>query len=183
MKYSKIQPPETAEMQADTHARLMLEGKPISAGDSVIARFPDGWDTITIEMRWTDKSPECWYIAAPKKRHGCELIGLTAKWGEEREDTRMKKKTGKPVSVMDTFMSAATEQKETETQQAKQEAPAAADTYPIEPWRRETRSVHQQLLITPYVKQALKEKAKQEGVSINEIAARAFEAYLFENKE
>ena len=78
--YNQIQPPEPYEAKTDNHARLVLDGRPINAGDSVKALFPDGWKTVTIEMRWTDNSPQCWYIAAPKEKQGEALIGLYAKW-------------------------------------------------------------------------------------------------------
>lgn len=76
----QIQPPEAHEMAGDEHARLILDGRPINAGDSIKALFPAGWKAITVEMRWTERSPHCWYIASPKEMQGYSLIGLFARW-------------------------------------------------------------------------------------------------------
>lgn len=78
--YSQIQAPEPHEIKLDNHARLTLDKRPINAGDSVKALFPDGWKNISIEMRWTDNSPQCWYIAAPKDKQGYDVVGLFAMW-------------------------------------------------------------------------------------------------------
>lgn len=79
-KYNQIQPPEPQEAKSDNHARLILDGRPINAGDSFTALFPDGWKEVTIEMRWTDNSPDCWYIAYPKEKQHEKLLGLFARW-------------------------------------------------------------------------------------------------------
>lgn len=77
---SQIQPPEAQEMARDNHARLVLDGRPINAGDVLEALFPAGWKTISIEMKWSERSPQCWYIASPKEAQGYDLQGLFAKW-------------------------------------------------------------------------------------------------------
>lgn len=79
-KYSQIQPPEPQEAKTDRHSRLMLDGRPINAGDSIKALFPDGWKEVTIEMKWEENSPQCWYIAAPKEKQVYDVLGLFARW-------------------------------------------------------------------------------------------------------
>lgn len=77
----QIQTPDAQEMARDEHARLMLDGRPINAGDVIEALFPAaGWKAVTIEMRWNEHSPNCWYIAEPKNLQGYSLIGLFARW-------------------------------------------------------------------------------------------------------
>ena len=66
--------------------------------------------------------------------------------------------------------------KKAEPTEEKSSAPNIPEGYKLVP--TETKSKRLQLLITPSLQEKLRDLSKAEGLSINEIANRAFEAYI-----
>lgn len=59
----------------DPHPRLLLDGEGIHAGSVFTALLPSGWHEITLEVRWEQTGPACWYISTPGHGHICP-VGL-----------------------------------------------------------------------------------------------------------
>ena len=64
----------------DRYPHLMLDGADIQPGRTLKVRFPDGWHTVTLELRQETTGPACWYISTPSYTNVCP-IGLFVELG------------------------------------------------------------------------------------------------------
>lgn len=100
----------------------------------------------------------------------------------------MPKKNFKAQNPAEAFLTTPQEEKVEVVEPVKEENPALslkADTskkppqgYKYNPLYVETKSKRVQLLLQPSTQEALKEKAKEKGISFNELANEIFKAYL-----